>query len=356
MNRENAFYRMLRIAAMTSHHRITGDDRHLDQLRREADALAAELDASPHGLLDDFPDQCYPGDVLAAIAMIRRADRVVGTDHGPFADRALRGFRDQAADVRGMPPYAAMADTGQASGPSRGCSNSYICLLAPELWPPEAAQWYTQYERHFWQRRWGGDGFREFPHDLAGGEWYFDVDAGPVIAGHGIAARAFGLGAARVNGRFDHAYPLTAELLALSLPLPHGTLAGPRLLSNAADAPYLGEAAIVYLLTRSPDPSVATIRTGGSVPPVVWCVLAIYIGISILTIALTIREYRRWRRRSDPERVPLARAQLAVWLVLLIGAAVAIRDFAVVALILLLMAQLLPRGGKFPKCAPSETS
>ncbi len=52
-----------------------------------------------------------------------------------------------------------------------------------------------------------------------------DVDAGPVLAGHGFAACAFGIGAARANGRFNHAWPLSAEMLVTCWPLLDGTLA-----------------------------------------------------------------------------------------------------------------------------------
>jgi len=49
-----------------------------------------------------------------------------------------------------------------------------------------------------------------------------DVDAGPVIDGYGISASAFGIGAARKNGRFDRAFPLTAEMVAIIGELPNG--------------------------------------------------------------------------------------------------------------------------------------
>jgi hypothetical protein len=102
------------------------------------------------------------------------------------------------------------------------------------------------------------------------------VDAGPVLKGFGCAACAFGVGAARVNGHFEHAYPLTAEMLVASWPLPNGTRLFPRLLSNAADAPYLGEAAILFNLTRLPAEGVP-IKIGGSLPRFV----LIFFGTSI---------------------------------------------------------------------------
>ncbi len=71
LRRENVFYRALLIAAITSHNRLTGSSGHLERLRTQVEGLTAELDASPHGLLDDYPGECYPGDILATIAIIR---------------------------------------------------------------------------------------------------------------------------------------------------------------------------------------------------------------------------------------------------------------------------------------------
>ncbi len=249
---ENVFYRMLVIAALTSHARLTGDKEYLPLLKDQVDSLSAELDASRHGLLDDYPGQCFPGDVLTAIAMIHRADKVLGTDHSAFVSRAIRGFQNQALDSRGLVPYFADASLGEPIGPSRGCGNSYVSLFAPEIWPEQARKWYDLYSRYFWQETWTCAGFREFPKDLPGNDWDLDVDSGLVLKGFGCAACAFGVGAARVNGHFEHAYPLTAEMLVTSWPLPNGTGSFPRLLSNAADAPCLGEAAILFNLTRLP--------------------------------------------------------------------------------------------------------
>jgi hypothetical protein len=120
---------------------------------------------------------------------------------------------------------------------ARGCGNSYMCLTAPELWPAQAKVWYGLYDKYFWQERMTAVGYREFPNDIPHSDWTMDVDAGPVIAGHGIAACALGIGAARKNGRFDRAYPLEAEMLASVVELPNGVLALPRLPKGVEDWP-----------------------------------------------------------------------------------------------------------------------
>jgi len=152
-------------------------------------------------------NQCYPTDVVAAIAAINRADEVLATDHSDFVERSIRAFQGQLVDSTGLPPYYADSDSSSI-GIARGCSSQWIVVWAPELWPDTAKEFYKNYEKYFWQKRWAAVGFREFPNGMCNSDWYFDVDSGPVVDGFGIAASAFGVGAARANGRFDHAYPL----------------------------------------------------------------------------------------------------------------------------------------------------
>lgn len=186
-------------------------------------------------------------------------------------------------------------------------------------------------------------GFREFPKQMPGKDWYADVDAGPVIGGIGFAASAFGVGAARVNGRFDHAYPLTAEMYATSWPLPNRTLLLPRLLSNAADAPYLGEAAILYVLTRSPADGFA-VKTGGSIPALVVMIIAFQLIVGVASVSRCIYSLRRWLRTQAEMVASSQRAQFIVWLALLASAFVLLMlGNKLVGMILLLLAQFFPR-------------
>ena len=341
LHEENVFYRELVIAALTCHARLTGSTQYLPMLRDQVETFAEALDRSPHGLLNDYPGQCYPTDVLGAIAAIRRADAILGTDHSAFVRRAMRAFEGPLLDPVGLPPYAADPLGGQVIGRSRGCGNSFMLIWAPELWPERAADWYARYEQHFWQERWTAVGFREFPKDMPLGDWYRDVDAGPVLAGHGIAACAFGVGAARANGRLDHAYGLTAEMLVTSWPLPDGTLAGPRVLSNAVDAPYLGEAGVLFALTRCPTQGVP-IRVGHQLPGFYYLVLGIGLGIGLILLAGTLRGVRRWRRQ--PPEVPLPTLQATFWTMLMVGGIVTCLVWTTVGgAAMILAAQLLPR-------------
>jgi hypothetical protein len=340
---ENVFYRMLVISALTSHSLLTGDKQHLALLQDQADSLSAELDASRHGLLDDYPGQCYPGDVLTAVAMIHKADKVLGTDHSAFVSRAIRGFQNQALDARGLVPYFANARSGTPADTTRGCDNSYVSLFAPDIWPDQARKWYDLYTQYFWQERGTCAGFREFPNDLAGNDWYLDVDSGPVWGGFGCAACAFGAGAARANGHFEQAWPLTAEMLVTSWPLPNGTRLFPRLLSNAVDAPYIGEAAILFNLTRLPADGIP-IKTGGTLPKFVLIFLTAQIALGLILLVGAIWSLRRWQKRRSSMFVSEAVLQIDIWSGLMIGCLVCfLFGKPLPAILFLLCAQFFPR-------------
>ena len=52
--------------------KLTGNQAYHTQLADQVESLSVELDASPYGLLDDYPAQCYPIDILPAIATVTR--------------------------------------------------------------------------------------------------------------------------------------------------------------------------------------------------------------------------------------------------------------------------------------------
>jgi hypothetical protein len=287
LTRENVFYRMLMMSAIISHHHLTDSDDHFELLRAQSNSLAQELDESFFGLLDDYPGQCYPTDVVAAIGAIQRADVVLQEDHSEMIQRASRMVTGNAVAPYGLPPYAADAESGRRFDNSRGCGNSYFTTFAPPLWPDQDPGWYAAYTEHFWQENGFCAGFREFPHGAEDtGAYYMDVDAGPVFYGLGTAATAFGIGAARVNGRFDHASTLSYEMIAASWPLPNGTLLFPRMFSNGDHAPYLGEMAILFQLSREPVHPEISEPHHGRILGCVWLMLLGYIILSWITCKL----------------------------------------------------------------------
>ncbi len=354
LEKEDLFYRMLLISGLTSYQKITGKAQYEKLLRSQVESLARELDESPYGLLDDYPGQCYPVDILPAIAAIRRADTVLGTDHSAFAARAIRGFQETRLDEHtGLPAYLVDSKTGRARDSSRGVGLSFMLIWAPELWPETARDWYVKYEQQFWQQgRWLA-GFREYPKDVNVGWLVFnDVDAGPVVAGYGVGACAFGIGAARAMGHFDHAYALGAQALVGSWPLPNGTLLGPRVLSNLSDSPYLGEAAVLFVLTRRPV-ALGIAPKPGKLPWFVYAGIFLGVCLGVYETAAGILKARRWYKRKETLSVPIPGFQALLWWTLILGGAFVLSLLSISAgLILLLTAQLIPFGAKMKTAQP----
>ena len=344
LEQENLFYRMLLISGLTSYQKLLGDTRYEGLLRGQVESLAEELDESPHGLLGDYPGQCYPVDMVPAIAAIRRADAVLATDHSSFVARAIRGFQGERLDPHtGLPAYLVSSRTGKALDSARGVGLSFMLVWAAELWPQVAESWYAEYERQFWQEGIWLAGFREFPRGVEVG-WFnmVDVDAGPIVGGYGVAASAFGVGAARAMGRTDQAYKLAAQALVASWPLPDGTLLVPRILSNVSDAPYLGEAATIFAFTRRALTSVPG-RPRAQPPAIVYAGLAVFLLLAAVEIAVSWRRLRRWRRSGARRYVPLPRIQVLAWGLLLLSAVLAWAVLgALLGLLLLLAALTLP--------------
>jgi len=339
---DNLFYRMLLVSGLTSYQKLTEDDRYEVLLREQTESLAEELDHSPHGLLEDYPGQTYPVDILPAIAAIQRADAVLGTDHSAFVARAVRAFQGEAVDeLTGLPTYTADSSTGEGFGPARGVGIAFMLIWAPQLWEDTSLEWYESYDHHFWQREWATAGFREFSKELSYGTWFIDVDAGPVMNGYGTAASAFGIGTARTYGRFDQAYPLSAEALAASWPLPDGTRLGPRMFSNLSDAPYVGEAALLFSLTRQPVVAGGA-PSDGFIPASVYFGILFYLVCGGLLAWRAVFLFRRWRK-GEGKSIPQPKLQLFLWIALFVSGMVMVIFFnkAIGALLLFLM-QTLP--------------
>jgi hypothetical protein len=292
LHRENVFYRMLLIDAIATQWRLLHATPHAALLHEQVDAFAEELAASSKGLLADYPQQTFPADVAAAWHAILRADDVLGTDHREAAAHALRGFVGTMAPDGELPPYAWFGDPETATS-VRGSANAWLLHHAPFLWPEQARTWFAAGNRRFWHASPWMSGYREYDQadPYATG---MDVDSGPIVAGLGASASAFGIGAARSVGDTARARILALEGIAVSLPLPNGRLLLPRLASDAVDAPLLGEAAMLYNLTQPPAPGFETLSPESApIPAFAWIVLALLLLLGTLLLSRGVTRIAR---------------------------------------------------------------
>jgi hypothetical protein len=272
LSEPNCFYRMLMVGSLSAHHELTGDAQHLALLRQVVDDLAADIDASPHGLVDDYPDQCFPCDVAVAISMILRADKALGTDRKQWARTAFHRMMDHFKGE--TPPYTADAQSGSPLFATRGCTNGFFFSHARGIDPVMADVLYQKYAADFWQEKYGLAGWREFPKWGEVPAYYLDPDSGPVIDGFGTAATGLGLGAARVHNDSERAGKLGAEMLASAVPMMNGRLLLPLLVSDRIHAPYFAEITLLHQLSLLPGDAESQGRRA-ALPMVVWVLLAV---------------------------------------------------------------------------------
>lgn len=277
LNEPNCFYRYLFVGVLSAHHRLTGKTEHLPLLKQVIADLAADIDASPHGLIDDYPDQCFPADVVAAIAMIRRAD--------PSREAwAKAAFRRLMANFNGeLPPYMANVASGEAEGLSRGCTNGFFFSFARTLDEEMADRLYQKWVDGYWQTGTFAAGWREFPRGSGEPDTYFDPDSGPVLWGYGTGATGLGIGLARLHGDHRRAGMLGAEMMAGSFPMLDGSLLLPRLVSDWTHAPHFAETVILHQLSLTggtPTTAKAPLTLA------VWVILGVELLLALILLRL----------------------------------------------------------------------
>jgi hypothetical protein len=294
LERENVFYRMLLILGLGSYESLTGDKRYAVTLGKQTESLTRELLAAPLHLADDYPEECYPNDVLWAVAALKRAS-MLGYGSRQDVDRLATGvltvLEGPARASQGLPAFQVDARTGEPLQPARGSANSGLLSMAAELDAGVASRWFERYAAQYWQEGWVS-GFREVPVGVGG---YEDVDSGPVVFGLGSVATGFGIGAARSVGRFDHAVPLAMETVPASWPTPFGLLLPGALGWAAADGWCFGELALLFSMTR-PNASGKVVPYQGGVPPMVWLSLGIFLtGAAVTTVSGVLALRKGWR-------------------------------------------------------------
>jgi hypothetical protein len=124
-------------------------------------------------------------------------DRLYATDYKRAYAAWKSWTRNHLDPGTGMPAGHLESDTGRLVEPARGCANSWMLALLPQMEPEFAGQQYGLYKKHFLVQRLGFSMFREYPHGI---DMPADVDSGPIVWGAGVTATGTGLAAALANG------------------------------------------------------------------------------------------------------------------------------------------------------------
>jgi len=177
--------------ALGRHRQLQPDTPHAAFHDRLITALAAAVDAAPHGLIATYPGEAYPADTAAVIGAI--------AEHGGFPEVVERWrprFRAAAVDPatgllrQHVSVEGRMVDGPRASGTAIGCV--FLHRADPEL----SADLWTALRRQL-RHVPGFAAVREHP---AGVRRPGDIDSGPLILGTSVSATGFAIGCARRNG------------------------------------------------------------------------------------------------------------------------------------------------------------
>jgi hypothetical protein len=214
--RDNVLYLGYTNMTLACYREITGQSRHDEVFHRFSAALHRSFMISPTHNLESYPGCCFPSDQTAALASLAIHDRIFGTTYGE-AGAAWVAWTRQHLDPRtGLMPAEIDAQTGaQVQGP-RGVALGWTLPFLTEYDADFAVDQYQKARRYLFLDRWGILGVREWANPDEG---FMDVDTGPIIAGMGLAATGFFVGAAKAMGDQDAFGRLLKACDAVAWPL-----------------------------------------------------------------------------------------------------------------------------------------
>jgi hypothetical protein len=158
-------------------------------LRQRVANVVSRMEQGPVLCAESYPDECWMFCNALALAAVRVADRVQGTDHGDLFDRWLRSAKARLVD----PGTGLLISSFTLDGrPLDGPEGSSIWMVAHglELIDPEFARRQYDIARRELGAELCGFGYaREWPASWRGRD---DVDSGPVIPGLDVSAGSSG--------------------------------------------------------------------------------------------------------------------------------------------------------------------
>ncbi|MDP2317558.1 MAG: hypothetical protein Q8P41_32030 [Pseudomonadota bacterium] len=178
------------------------------------DALARRIAADETSLPETYPAERYPVDVAAGIASIGLHDRATGADHSALLDGWTTTLRARYLDA-GLLVQSVWRDGAPADAP-RG-SGTFLAAYFLSFWDTALATELYRGGRAALYDTVGGLGvMREYP---VGRDGKGDIDSGPIVAGYGVSATGFAIGAARAAGDLATAAALTRTATVMGTPV-----------------------------------------------------------------------------------------------------------------------------------------
>ena len=214
-------------------------------LQERVDFMLARMQKGPVLSAESYPDECWMFDNVAALAAIRMADHLDGSDHSEFIRRWLAMAKQKLVDPRTGILISSYTVAGEPLDGPEGSSLWLVAHCLRLLDEDFARDQYTRARKEL-RREVAGFGWsREWPASWKG---QVDVDSGPIVPVFDISPGASGMEFIGASTFADNQYlaSLATTLDFSGFPSRHGG----RLKYCASN--QVGDAALLYATVLGP--------------------------------------------------------------------------------------------------------
>lgn len=192
--------------ALSAHRALVKDSRYAGLNDRITDAIARRVLAEPHAVFETYPDERYPVDTAVGVASVMLHDQTTGADHAAAVAHWRAAFAATQREAGSGLLYQATRADGRPASPVRGSGTMLTAWFLSFGDPALACHLYEAGRDGLRSRVGPVVGVREYARGASGDG---DIDSGPIVAGLGVSATGFAIGAARACGDHDTAAELT---------------------------------------------------------------------------------------------------------------------------------------------------
>jgi hypothetical protein len=219
-------------------------------------ALARRFEASPIGLVETYPGETYPVDNTAALGALALHAKATYAAPSPGLARGLEAIRIHGIQLEsGLLAQAVDSSTAAPRDPGRGSGTALAAYFLAFSDHAMSASLYRAVHRDLFRTVIGFGAILEHPSSCEKCSSRVDIDSGPVVAGFGVSATGFAIGASRANDDRDAFASLYATAHLFGAPFDEG---GTRTFATGGP---LGDAILFAMLT-APKPTELTVSAG----------------------------------------------------------------------------------------------
>jgi hypothetical protein len=216
-----------------------------EPLRRRIELILDYMGRGPTPAAESYPDECWTFDNVNALAAVRIADLLDGTDHADFIRRWLEYARANLVHPQTGLLVSSFHYSGHHRDGPEGSTLWSVAHVLQVLDPEFARDQYDRAKKELGRQTLGFAWAREWPPSWTGAT---DIDSGPIVPVVGASAGSSGqaLVGARAFGDRPFLADLTTSLEFAAFPVErHGRL-------KYAASNQVGDAVLLYAMVQGP--------------------------------------------------------------------------------------------------------